>query len=363
MIERGLSKQPQASGKEAQHETFAGLDVSVKETSVCIVDETGKICREVKVVSHPDDLIAVLKDPTLRIERIGLEAGPLSQWLFEGLANAGLPAICIETRHTKAFLKAQPNKSDRNDARGIAQMMRVNLYRPVHVKTMTSQKRRALLTARKLLREKALAIENDLRGLLRNFGLKVGVVGAVKFEARICELVKGHFDLSEIVEPLLDARRKLRENFATLHRKLLTIVRNDEVCRRLMTIPGVGPVVALAYTATIDIPQRFRNSKAVGPILGLTPAMNQSGESRRIGCISLCGDGMMRTLLYEAAQVLLANVKKWSWLKAWAMNVAKRRGRQKAIVALSRRLAVIMHRMWVDGTEFRWTRKEITPAA
>ncbi|MER9972123.1 IS110 family transposase, partial [Mesorhizobium sp. M0060] len=311
---------------------YAGLDVSVKETAVCIVDETGTVCREMKVPSHPEDLARVLKDPAWNFERIGLEAGPLSQWLFEGLAKAGLPLICIETRHTKAFLKAQVNKTDRNDARGIAQMMRVNLFRPVHVKTLTSQKRRALLTARKLLQEKAIAIENDIRGLLRNFGLKVGVVGTVKFEQRIHELVEGMPDLAEIVEPLLDARGKLRQRFATLHRKILAIVRDDEVCRRLMTTPGVGPVVALAYTTTIDIPARFRNSKAVGPVLGLTPVLHESGESRRVGRISLCGDDMMRTLLYEAAQVLLTRVTKWSWVKAWAMNVAKRRGRQRAIV-------------------------------
>jgi transposase len=319
--------------------------------------------REMKVTSHPEDLARVLKDPAWKIERIGLEAGPLSQWLFEGVAKAGLPVICIETRHTKAFLKAQPNKTDRNDARGIAQMMRVNLFRPVHVKTLTSQKRRMLLTARKLLQEKAIAIENDVRGLLRNFGLKVGMIGAVKFEQRIHELVDGMPDLAEIVEPLLDARGKLRQNFTALHHKLLAIVRNDEVCRRLMSIPGVGPVVSLAYTATIDIPARFRNSKAIGSILGLTPVLHESGESRRVGRISLCGDGMMRTLLYEAANILLTNVKKWSWLKAWAMNVAKRRGQQKAVVALARRLAVIMHRLWSDGTQFRWTRKEIMPVA
>ncbi|WP_331375163.1 IS110 family RNA-guided transposase [Sinorhizobium chiapasense] len=341
---------------------YAGLDVSVKETTVCIVDQTGKICHEVKVVSHPDDLIAVLKAPAWQMQRIGLEAGPLSQWLFEGLARAGLPVICIETRHTKAFLKAQPNKSDRNDARGIAQMMRVHLYRPVHVKTLTSQRRRALLTARKLMQDKAIAIENDLRGLLRNFGLKVGVAWSGKFEARILELVEGHIELAEIVEPLLDARRKLRQHFAALHRKVLMIARDDGICRLLMTIPGVGPVVSVAYTATIDIPQRFRNSRAVGPILGLTPALNQSGESCRVGRISRCGDGMMRTLLYEAAQVLLTRVTKWSWLKAWAMSIAKRRGLQKAIVALSRRLAVIMHRMWSDGTEFCWSR-EAHPAS
>ena len=335
---------------------YVGLDVSVKETSVCIVDEMGKICHEAKVASHPDDLAAALKDAAWRIERVGLEAGPLSQWLFEGLAGACLPVVCIETRHTKAFLKAQVNKTDRNDARGIAQMMRVNLYRPVHVKTRTSQKRRALLRARKLLQEKAIAIENEIRGLLRNFGLKVGMVGAVKFEARIRELVKDQVELADIIEPLLDARAKLREHFAGLHRKLLAVVGDDEVCRRLMTIPGVGPVVALAYRATIDIPQRFGNSKSVGPALGLTPVLKQSGESNRVGRVSLCGDVMMRTLLYDAAQVLLTRVVKWSRLKAWAMNVAKRRGMRKAIVALARRLAVIMHRMWCDGTEFRWSR-------
>jgi transposase len=341
---------------------YAGLDVSVKETSVCIVDERGKICREVKVVSHPEDITSVLNDPAWRLERVGLEAGPLSQWLFEGLVKAGLPAICIETRHTKAFLKAQPNKSDRNDARGIAQMMRVNLFRPVHVKTLTSQKRRALLTARKLLLEKAIAIENDIRGLLRNFGLKVGVVGTVRFEDRIRELIEGMLDLEEIMAPLLSARRQLREEFARLHRKVLVLVKDDAVCNRLITIPGIGPVTALAFTSTIDVPARFRNSRAVGPALGLTPVLNQSGESRRVGRVSLCGDAMMRALLYEAAQVMLTRVQKWSWLKAWAMKVARQRGQRKAIVALARRLAVIMHRMWSDGTEFRWTREGL-PAA
>ena len=335
---------------------YAGLDVSLKETSICIVDETGAICREMKVPSHPEDLVRALQDPAWRLARIGLEAGPLSQWLFSGLAQGGLPVVCIETRHTKAFLKAQVNKSDRNDARGIAQMMRVNLFRPVHVKTLTSQHRRALLTARRLLQEKAVAIENDIRGLLRNFGLKVGMTGAVGFDVRIRELVEGRPELEDITASLLAARQMLREELSRLHRKVLEITRGDSVCRRLMTIPGIGPVVALAFTSTIDVPARFRKSKAVGPVLGLTPVLKESGESKRVGQVSLCGDGMMRGLLYEAAQVLLTRVKKWSWLKAWAMNVAKRRGARKAIVALARRLAVIMHRIWSDGTEFRWTK-------
>ena len=340
---------------------FAGLDVSVKETSVCIVDDAGKIVREIKVASEPDALLAVLTNPAYQFKRIGLEAGPLSQWLFSALAEAGLPVICVETRHMRAALKAQINKTDRNDARGIAQMMRVGLYRPVHVKTLRSQKLRMLLTHRKLLQTKAIAIENDLRGTLRNFGLKVGVVGAVKFEARIKELVENLPDLAALIEPLLIVRRVLREQIGILHRRLLVVVRADDICRRLMTVPGVGPVVALTYRATVDVPTRFRNSKAVGAVFGLTPAKYQSGESNRTGAISRCGDEMMRMMLYEAAQIMLVRSAKWSWIKAWAMKIARHRGMKKAIVALARRLAVIMHRIWVDGTEFRWTR-DVVPA-
>src|SRR5436309_13128393 len=221
---------------------FAGLDVSVKETSVCIVDDTGKIVREVKVESEPEALLAVLKNPAYHFKRIGLEAGPLSQWLFSALAEAELPVICVETRHMHAVLKAQINKTDRNDARGIAQMMRVGLYRPVHVKTLRSQKLRMLLTQRQLLQSKAIAIENDLRGTLRNFGLKVGMVGTVKCEARIKELVENLPDLAVLVEPLRRVRRVLREQFSLRQRRLVAIARDDEVCRRLLTTAGRGPV-------------------------------------------------------------------------------------------------------------------------
>ncbi len=343
-------------------EHFAGLDVSVNTTSVCIVDDAGRIVREAKVASEPDALLAVLNNPAYHFKRIGLEAGPLSQWLYSAFAEAGLPAICVETRHMRAVLKAQINKTDRNDARGIAQMMRAGLYRPVHVKTLRSQKLRTLLTHRKLLQSKAIAIENELRGTLRNFGLKVGMVGAVKFEARIKELVENLSDLAALVEPLLIVRRVLREQIAALHHRLLAIVRDDEVCRRLMTVPGVGPVVALSFRASVDVPARFRNSRAVGAVLGLTPCKYQSGESNYSGAISKCGDEMMRVMLYEAAQILLMRSTRWSWLKAWAMQIARRRGRKKALVALARRLAVIMHRIWVDGTEFRWTRQEAAAA-
>src|SRR6201993_3910279 len=280
MVKRGhRCTGPKHQKEKRSMDYFAGLDVSVKDTSVCIVDETGKIIREVKVASEPEALLAVLRNAAYHFKRIGLEAGPLSQWLFSALAEADLPVICVETRHMRAVLKAQINKTDRNDARGMAQMMRVGLYRPVHVKTLRSQKLRMLLTHRKLLQSKAIAVENDLRATLRNFGLKVGVVGTVKFEARIKELVESLPDLTALGEPLLVVRRVLREQVGILHRRLLAVVRDDDVCRRLMTVPGVGPVVALTYRATVDVPSRFRNSKVVGAVFGLTPSKYQSGES------------------------------------------------------------------------------------
>src|SRR5260221_5676944 len=273
---------------------FAGLDVSVKETSVCIVDDAGKIVQEARVASEPEALLQVLTNTIYRFKRVGLEAGPLSQWLYSVLAEAGLPVICVETRHMRAMLKAQINKTDRNDARGIAQMMRVGLYRPVHVKTLRSQKLRMLLTHRKLLQSKAIAIENDLRATLRNFGLKVGMVGMVKFEARLNELVESLPDLAVLVEPLLIVRRVIREQLGILHRRVLAIVRDDDVCRRLMTIPGVGPVVPLTYRVTVDVPARFRNSKAVGAVFGLTPSKYQSGQNERTGRVLPVGDRNMR---------------------------------------------------------------------
>ena len=334
---------------------FVGLDVSVTETAVCVVDEAGKVVLEQKVATEPDDIITLLKSTGVDYGRVGIEAGPLSQWLVNGMAEADLPVVCVETRHMKSLLKAQHiNKSDRHDARGIAQMMRVGLFKPVHVKTLASQEKRMLLTARKLIQRKMLDVEFDLRGTLRNFGLKVGVVGKAGFEARVRELVEGLPRLAAIVEPLLTIRRVMRQEFSRLHKMLLDVVRQDPVCRRLMTAPGVGAVVALTYRATVDQPQRFVHSRAVGAHVGLTPRRHQSGEIDYDGGISKSGDTMLRTMLYEAAQMLLTQSRHWSWLKAWGMRVAQRRGIRRAIVAVARRLAVILHRMWTDGTDFRW---------
>jgi transposase len=344
--------------------SYVGLDVSVGETAVCVVDDAGKVLAERKVATEPDELIGLLRAIGDDYGRIGLEAGPLSQWLVSGLAEAGLPVVCVETRHMKALLQAQTvNKSDRNDARGIAQMMRVGLFKPVHVKTLASQERRMLLTSRKLLQKKLLDVEADLRGTLRNFGLKVGVVSPRGFAPRIRELVEGFPRLAAIVEPLLIVRQTLQAQFAVLHKMLLGVVRQDPACRRLMTAPGVGPVVALTYRTTVDQPQRFRHSKAVGAHVGLAPKRQQSGETDYDVGISKSGDAMLRTMLYEAAQSLLTHSRgRWSWLKAWGLRVAQRRGLRRAIVAVARRLAVILHRMWVDETDFHWTRDN-PPAA
>src|SRR5271156_247096 len=312
---------------------FVGLDVSVKETSVCVVDDAGKVILEQKVPTEPEDIIALLSSLGATFGRIGIEAGPLSQWLVNALTAAELPVICVETRHMKALLTAQQiEKTARKEARGIVQM-RVGLFKPVHVKTLAAQEQRMLLTSRKLLQRKLLDVESDLRGTLRNFGLKVGVVSRSRYEVRISELVESFPRLAAIVGPLLAVRRGMRQQLAVLHKMLLDTVRGDPVCRRLMTAPGVG---------------------AVGAHVGLTPKRYQSGEIDYDGGVSKCGDALLRTMLYEAAHSLLTHSGKWSWLKAWGVRVAQRRGMRRAIVVVARRLAVVLHRMWVDGSEFGW---------
>jgi transposase len=337
-------------------EYYAAIDVSLELSSVCVVDGTGKIVREAKVASEPETLVTFFRDFNLVLTRVGLEAGPLSQWLHAGLTEAGLTAILIETRHVKAALKAMTVKTDRNDARGMAQLMRMGWFRPVHVKTPPAQEIRALLTGRKMLQNKLKDVELGVRGVLRGFGLKVGKVSAGKYEARIRELVLGHPMLEPIAAAMLQARAALRAEFNKLHRMLLQIVRVDAECRRFMTAPGVGAVVAVTYKTAIDDPGRFRKSKDVGPYFGLTPKKYQSGEVDWTGRISKVGDAMVRTALYEAANVILNHVTRFSSLKAWGVRIAKLRGLKRAKVAVARKLAVVLHRMWVDGSDFRWSR-------
>ena len=343
-------------------EHYAAIDVSLEWSSVCVVDATGEIVREARVPSEPEALVAFFAAAGLCIARIGLEAGPMSQWVHAGLIEAGLPAILIETRHVKAALKAMTVKTDRNDARGMAQLMRMGWFRPVHVKTLQAQEIRALLTARKLLVAKLRDVQSSIRGILRGFGLKVGAISKGKFEARIRELVAGQAMLERVAEPLLRVRAALGAEYRALHRHLLAAVRQDQVCGRLMTVPGVGAVVAMTFRSAIDQPGRFAKSKAVGAHFGLTPKKYQSGEIDRTGRISKVGDAMVRTALFEAANVMLTRAVRFSTLKAWALRVAGRHGAKKAKVALARKLAVVMHRMWVDGTTFRWGEASVSAA-
>ena len=342
-------------------EYYAEIDVSLKESSVCVVDAAGKVVREVKVASEPEALVRYFDDLDLAVSRIGLEAGPLSQWLHAGLMAAGRDAVLLETRHVKAALSAMTVKTDRKDARGIAQLLRMGWYRPVHAKSAPCKDTRALLAGRKLLQGKLLDVELSIRGILRGYGLKVGEVSRGRFEARIRELTAGHAILETVIGAMLAARMALWNEFTRLHREMLKIARADRVCRRLMSAPGVGALVALTYRSAVDDPSRFAKSGAIGAYFGLTPKKYQSGETDRDGGVSKVGDGMVRTALFEAAHIMLTRAVRFSSLKRWALAVAQRRGMKRAKVALARKLGVVLHRMWVEATEFRWS--NAVPAA
>jgi transposase len=333
-------------------EYYAGIDVSLESSSLCVVDATGRIVREAKVASEPETLTAWFKSLGFALSRIGLEAGPMSQWLHAAMKQAGLAVELLETRHVRNAFKIMPVKTDRKDARGIAQLMRLGWFRPVHCKSLPAQETRSLLGARKLLQGKLHDIELSLRGTLRGFGLKVGKTTPKTFEGRVRTLVADHPTLMMIAEALLRARAVLLDEFIQLDKKVHTLARQDLRARLLTTAPGVGSMVALTYAAAIDDPGRFKSSKTVGALFGLTPKRYQSGETDVTGRISKIGDAAVRTALYEAANIILERPVKGGWLKAWALGVAKRAGMRKAKVALARKLAVVMHRMLVDGTPF-----------
>ena len=265
---------------------FAGLDVSLEETAICIVDEAGRIVREARVASEPDALVAFFDELGMTMERVGLETCSLTAWLHHGLSEAGIPAVCIEARQAKAAMGAMPNKTDRNDARGIAQIMRTGWYRAVHVKSPSCRSWRALLTARRMVLNKRRDVENGVRALLREAGLKVGTPSRKDFPARVRELAAGDALLTGLVESLLSVISIMTDEVARLTKRVLEEVRVEPTCRHLMTVPGVGPLTALAFRATVDRPDRFRRSRDVGAHLGLTPRRYQSGETDVQGRIS-----------------------------------------------------------------------------
>jgi transposase len=331
---------------------YAGIDVSLECSSVSIVDATGKIVREGKVASDPVALIAWFGVFGLNVIRIGLEAGPLSQWLYAAMKEAGLAVELLETRHVRNAFKTMAVKTDRKDARGIAELMRVGWFRPVHCKSMDAQETRAMLTARTLVQSKLHDIEMSLRGILRGFGLKIGKTTSNRLAGRINELVSEHPTLQIIAKALLAAHEVLLREFKGFEKRVRIMAREDAKTRLLMTTSGVGAIVSLTYGSAMDDPGRFKKSKTVGAHYGLAQKKYQSGETDYTGRISKIGDKSVRRALYQAAHIILTKPVKSSTLKTWAMRLAKRIGMKKAKVALARKLAVIMHRMLVDGKPF-----------
>jgi transposase len=336
---------------------YVGLDVSLEQTSICVVNSAGKILWQGKTLSTPEAIAAAIRARAPGAERIGFESGPLSAWLWHELKKLGLPVVCLDARHAKAALSLQLNKSDRNDALGLAQIVRTGWYREVMVKSLDNQAIRALLTTRAKLVRMRVDLANQIRGVLKPFGLIVGKGGGQPFMERVRALVADG-PLQNVVDALLLAWQAISTQINVLSRRLVAMARQNQTVRRLMTAPGVGALVALTFTCVIDTPERFAKSSSVGAYLGLTPRRYQSGEIDRSGHISKCGDALLRTYLFEAAGIILNRVARWSTLKAWGGRLAKKIGGKKATVAVARKLAVILHRMWRDDSEFRWSNKE-----
>jgi transposase len=333
---------------------YVGLDVSQRETAVCVVSETGQLIFEGKAKSDPGALANLLRKHAPLAERIGFETGAMASWLWHELRRVELPVVCIDARHAHAALSVRMNKSDQNDARGLAELVRVGWYREVKVKSEESQNIRAILVARSRLVSMRRDIENQVRSLIKECGLLFPRAIGQQFRKKVSELLGQDHQLLGMIAPLLSIHEHICQQQSKFDDEVRRLAKSDETTRRLMTVPGVGVVTALTFRHTIDDPSRFRSASTVGAYLGLTPRRNQSGETDTSGKISRWGDRLLRTYLFEAATVLLYRTKKWCSLKAWGMKLAKRIGMKKAKVAIARKIAVILHCIWVDGTSFDW---------
>ena len=333
---------------------YVGLDVSQRETSVCVVDESGKVVFQGKAKSDPGTLAELLHRRSPNAERIGFETGAMSSWLWHELKRIGLPVVCIDARHAKAALSVRMNKSDENDARGLAELVRVGWYREVKVKSTEGQVIRSLLVARSKLVTIRRDLENQVRSMLKEYGLQFGRSIGAQFRRKVVELIADGHPLRSVIETLLSVHAQVCAEQEKLDRQVRRLAQDDDTTRRLMTVPGVGVVTALTYRHTIDDPSRFSSASDVGAYLGLTPRRKQSGETDVSGRVSRWGDRLLRTYLYEAASVLMHPTKKWSSLKAWGTRLSKRIGMKKAKVAVARKIAVLLHCIWVDGTSFEW---------
>jgi transposase len=335
-------------------ERFVGLDVSQRSTSICILDGHGARVWRGKCATDPAAIEEVIRLRAGAATRIGLETGPLTPWLVHELRSRGLEVVCLDARQARAALALRPNKTDVNDAEGLAQILRLGWHRSVHVKSYDAHRLRAALGARMQLVNMVTELSNHVRGVLKVFGIVVeGARGSV-FADRVEALVADRPEVAAVVRPILDAWRGLRRQVAAYDVALRAEAKGRREVRLLMSVPGVGAITALAYASAVEDPARFGSSRSVGAHLGLTPRRHQSGEVDRTGAISRWGDGLVRTYLFEAATVLLGRVKRWSALRAWAVRLAQRSGSTKARVALARKLAVVMHAIWRSGEPFRW---------
>jgi len=335
-------------------EYFAGLDVSLRSCALCIVDTNGKVILERELACEVDDISECLSQFQYPIERVGFEAGTMSQHLFFWLTNKRFDVVCMEARQVNAALSAMRNKTDKNDARGIAQVLRTGWFSPVHMKSREAHGLRALLSTRKALLKKTMDLANEARGLLKIFGIRLPrTVKHGSFDGVARPMIEMDDVLAHALVPLLDARVVLYQHFLELDRRVKRAASQDEVCMRLMTVPGVGPIAALTFKGAIDDPARFKRSRTVAAHFGLTPRRYQSGEHDNPGRISKAGDKDVRATLYAAANALLMRTMASSQIKSWGMRLMRTKGRRRAVVAVARKLAVLLHRMWIDGTEFR----------
>jgi len=335
---------------------FVGLDVSQEVTHICVINSKGGMVWQGQCASTPDGIAETIRTRAPSAARIGMESGALSTWHWHALKAMALPVVCVDARHAKAALSMQVNKTDKNDARGIAQIIRMGWYKEVGIKSMNSHEVRSMLGVRAQLVGMRTDVTNQLRGLLKNFGVVLGKEKGLRFEQRVGEVIQGEGMLNESLRALLAILRYLKVQISLLDEKAQTFAKDDKICRHLMTIPGVGTLTAAAFMTAVDNPAKFAKSKNVGAYFGLTPKRYQSGEADRNGRISKCGDGLVRKYLFEAATTLLTRVNRWSALKAWGVRLVKRSGMKKAIIAVARKLAVTMHAMWTTGEEFRWSK-------
>jgi transposase len=333
-------------------EEYIGLDVSMKDTAVSIRRDGNRIWRG-KCASDPQAIAQLLRKHAPSAARVVFETGPLSVWFYHALRAEGLPAICVDARHAKSALDMAPNKTDANDADGLAHLAEVGFYREVRVKGFDSMLTRTLVAARNRLVRITTELSNQIRGLMKTFGVVVPPGKGGSFDANVRRLLEAdETGLAAIVWPLLQAWRSTRSQAAELNRQLVADARKSQACRLLMTIPGVGTVTATAFVTAVEDPENFRRSRSVGAWLGLTTRRYQSGQVDYDGHISRRGDRHVRSLLYEAAAVMLSRSSAESELRSWGLRLKERLGFKRAAVALARKLAVTMHAMLRSGEPF-----------